>query len=221
MKIACCQACGSEAAERRVHLQAMDELHEHFLSEHRRLVQEAKRIEQLFIDVSWYNFETCAREWEHPWPETMSDSNLELHAQHYEIVESRGGRYAEKATFPYYYQGPVGGAPKLPPIIVLEELKLANDAVKKAEESCLAPYEWAPGGRLYEEMLRESEGVRAFRELSSKDNTDSDGRLRTACKDGVGLQLGDPMERQTTAHTQATPKDLLGRVCGDRSLVRA
>lgn len=221
MKTACCQACGSEEAERRVHLDAMDEFHEHFLSEHRHLTQECKRIEELFKDVVWYNFETVACAWEHPWPETLDDSNLELHAQHYEIVKSRGGRYAEKAKFPYYYAGRVRDAPKLPPLIVLEELKLARDAVREAEVNCLAPYEWAPGGRLYEKMMRESDGVRAYQQLSSKDNTVSDDRHGAAFKDGIGLRLGDPMEREATTHTQATPEDLLGRVRGDRSLVRA
>ena len=36
-----------------------------------------------------------------------------------------------------------------------------------AREQMWAPYDWAPGGRKYEAMLRESDGVRAFQELQS------------------------------------------------------
>lgn len=203
-----------------MHVAAMDEYHEHFTREYRRLTQEYKRIQELFSDVVWYNFETVARAWKRPWPPSFEESELELHTQRYQIVPSRGGRYCEKATFPYYYQGAVRDAPPLPPTIVLNELKIAWDAVKEAEERCAAPYEWAPGGRLYEKLLRESDGVRAFEQLSSKADTEGgDVRRREAFKNGFRLQLGDPMERQAPENAQTTAKDVLGRVCGDRSLV--
>lgn len=214
-----CGLCDDVNTERRIHVAAMDEYHEHFLREYRHLMQEYKRIEELLRDVVWYNFETVARSWKSPWPETLLDSHLELHAQRYVIVQVRGGRQCERAEFPYYYAGPVRDAPTLPPAIVLHELKLAWEAVKEAETSCAAPYEWAPGGQLYCKLLRESEGVKAYAELSSKVRTDSDGGRRETCEAGAGLQLGDPMEWTPTEDEETTAKDILGRVCGDRSLV--
>ena len=211
MKMDCCRACGSLDKEKRVHLAAMDEFHEHFAREYQRLMLEYKRIEALLREVVWYNFETVARAWKHPWPESFGDSVLELHAHRYQTVPSRGGRHCEKATFPLYYEGPVRDAPPLPPNIVLHELKLAWDAVKRAEESCAAPYDWAPGGRYYEKMLRESDGVANYNRLSSDRDTESHGR--------VGLLLGDPMEREVSTDAETTAEDILGRVCGDRSLV--
>ena len=221
MKTGSCPLCGDVDTEKRVHVAAIDEMHEQFAREHLRLLLEYKRIEALLKDVVWYNFETVARSWKHPWPPSYEDSQMELHAHRYRIVRTRGGRHCEKAEYPYYYAGTVKDAPPLPPAIVLHELKLACDAVKEAEVNCYAPYDWAPGGRLYEKMLRESDGVKAFAQLSSEAHTEvKNGRRREACKNGLRLQLGDRMERETTTDAETTAKDILGRVCGDRSLVR-
>lgn len=219
--MASCLLCESEDMERRVHIAAMDDYHEHFATEHRRLRQEYNRLEQLLEDVVWYNFETVARTWKRPWPESIANSQLKLQSQCYSVVPSRGGRHCERAEFPIYYHGPVSDAPRLPPMIVFQEVKVAYDAMKQAEENCAAPYEWAPGGRLYEKLLRESEGVRAFNQLSSKaDTEESNVGRRKAFTDGFGLLLGDRLEREAEENTETTAKDILGRVCGDRSLVR-
>lgn len=212
-----CPFCGDVESERRVHVETMDDLHEHFLLEYRRARQEYKRIEDLMRDVVWYNFETVARTWKHPWPESYTDSHLELHAHRYELVSTRGGRCCEKAEFPVYYEGAVRHAPPLPPEIVLHELKSAWEAVKVAEDNCAAPYEWAPGGRRYEKMVRESEGVAAYKLLSDM-KTRCDGR-EGAFKRGSGLLLGDPMEREVTKDAETASENVLGRVCGDRCLV--
>ncbi len=188
----------------------MDEFCEHFRKEHRYALQEYKRLEELLRNVVWYNFETVARGWRHPWPESFPDTALTLHGMRYELVKGRGGRKAEKTDFPIYYEGSVRDAPSLPPEIVLHELEMAYKLVKQTETACAAPYEWAPGGRLYEKMLRESPGVAAF---SSKANNTT--------YDGPGLLLGDRLEQQISSHTETTAKDILGRVCGDRCLVRA
>lgn len=209
-----------------MHLAAMDEYNEHFAREYEWLWVEYKRVEELLKSVVWYNFETVARNWRHPWPESFANSTLQLHAQRYLLVQGRGGRKCEKSEFPTYFKGPVSEAPPLPPEIVLHELKLAYDAVVEAEKRCTASYDWAPGGRLYEKMIRESDGVWAYEQLSSKErSTDRDakraGRKRAASKHGIRLQLGDPMERQTTENAETTAKDILARVCGDRSLVHS
>ena len=210
MKMVWCECCGSQNTEKRVHLERMDEFHEHFCKEHRRALAEYKRLEGMLRDVVWYNFETVARTWRDPWPESYADTSLTLHGMRFDLVTGRGGRVAEKGSFPIYYCGSVRDAPPLPPQIILHELDMACKLVKETEAACAAPYEWAPGGRLYERMLRESAGVAAF---SSKP--------RGERADGVGLLLGDRLERQISTHAQTTADDLLRRVRGDRSLVCA
>lgn len=206
-----------------MHVVAMDEYHEHFAREYEWLWAEYKRIEELLRNVVWYNFETVVCKWRHPWPESFENSTLQLHAQRYVLVRGRGGRMCEKAQFPLYYDGPVCKAPPLPPEIILHELKLAYEAVKEAEERCCAPYDWAPGGRLYEKMIRTSDGVRAYEQLSSKEGgtENSDDGKRAAFKHGFRLQFGDPMERQAPENAETTAKDILARVCGDRPLVHS
>ena len=146
----------------------MDSFHEQFAREYRFRHQEYKRLEQLWHDVLWYNFETVAYHWNQPWPQSIDSSTLELHAQRYMLVTSRCGRMCEKAEYPLYFGGPVADAPTLPPEIVLHELKVAWDDAERAKDQCSAPYDWAPGGILYEKMLRESPGVQAYKTLSSK-----------------------------------------------------
>ena len=194
------------------HIAAMDEFHERFSLDHRNALREYHRIEALLRDVVWYNFETVARTWRHPWPESVDKSQLKMESHRYLVLKNRRARSCEKADFLIYFHGLVRDAPPLPPEIVLNELKIAYDDVKRAADNCAAPYEWAPGGRLYEKLLRKSDGVEAYRQLSSKAHS-KDGRPR--------LFLGDPMERQTQANAETTAKNILGRVCGDRSLVCA
>ena len=198
---------------------AMDEYNELFSREYRFLANEYKRLQQLLKEVAWYNFETAARGWKHPWPESFGGSSIELHGQRYALVNSRGGRKCETATFPVYFAGSIDDAPPLPPTIILNELKTVYDDLRAAEKSCSDPYEYAPGGREYEKMIRESDGVRLYNTLSSKPLQDSDGRERATCENGPGLLLGDPMERQTAESTETTTSNILGRVRGDRCLV--
>ena len=208
MKTISCERCGSLCTERSLHLQRMDEFHEHFSRQHRYAVSEYKRLEELLRNVVWYNFEVAAREWRHPWPESYPDTTLTLHGMRFELVNARGGRKAEKGSFPIYYNGAVRNAPALPPEIVLRELEIAYNLVKETELACAAPYEWAPGGRLYEQMVRESPGVAAF-------SSECGGKSGN----GAGLLLGDRLERQVSTHAETTATDILGRICGDRSLV--
>lgn len=212
MKMECCECCGSVEEEKRFHLQRMDELHADFAKEHRHALREYKRLEELLQNVVWYNFETVARTWKYPWPESFEETALTLNGMRFELLKARGGHLAEKGTFPVYYHGTVRDAPRLPPEIVLQELELAYKLVKEKEAACAAPYEWAPGGRLYEKMVRESPGVAAF---SSKCCGNGNGFR------GFGLCLGDRLERQISTDAKTTAKDILGRVCGDRSLVCA
>ena len=162
MKITSCPLCGSAERERDLHLQRMDEFHQIFSRRHRYALQEYNRLEIMLRDVVWYNFETVARTWRHPWPESFPQTTLTLHGMRFQLTNGRGGRKAEKADFPIYYCGAVQDAPPLPPQIILHELEDAYRLVKETEAACAAPYEWAPGGRMYEQMVRESPGVAAF-----------------------------------------------------------
>lgn len=173
MKTVCCEFCDDASTETLIHMEQMDAYRDHFAHQHMYAVQEYKRIEELLRNVVWYNFETVARTWRHPWPESCLDTALNLHGMHFALVPGRGGHKCEKGSFPVYYSGTVRDAPPLPPEIVLHELKMAYEHVKAMEVACAAPYEWAPGGRLYEKMLRESAGVAAF---SSKQCLDCDVR---------------------------------------------
>ena len=157
-----CPLCGDDES---IHVKEMDRYHELFMAEYCDLKMEHSRLEALFRQVVWYNFETVARTWRFPWPETMMDSKLVLHGTRFEKIKTRGGRDREKGSFPVYYSGSVRNAPTLPPEVVLAEVKAAFKDVQEAEERLSDPYEWAPGGRKYEQMLRESDGVQMYCEL--------------------------------------------------------
>lgn len=190
----------------------MDEFHELFMREYCLLAKELKRLEMLFHDAAWYHFETAAYTWKEPWIESVHTSTLELHAHHYKLVPSRGGHVCEKATFPYYYCGPVSDAPPLPPVIILKEIIATRAAVEEAARKCAEVYEWAPGGRLYEEMLRESPGARAYIALSSERSVNS-GDAQCAGETGtggIGLLLGDRLEREAAQSIETTTDILLG-----------
>lgn len=217
MKTSCCECCDNLYVERGVHLAVMDEYHELFSKEYRFLAEEHKRLQQLLKEVAWYHFETVARHWKQPWPESFGGSSIMLHGQRFIRTRSRG-RMCETGTFPVYYSGTVADAPPLPPMIVLNELKLSYEALKAAEMNCSAPYDYAPGGREYEKTVRESLGVQLYNSLSSKVQ-DGDERERNSSKVGTGLCLGDPMERQVTESASPSTPNVLGRVCGDRCVV--
>jgi hypothetical protein len=147
-------------------LAAMDEYSNIFKTRHRKAVEELTRLQDLLQDVNWYSFETKARTWREPWHESDLCSEVVLHGKRY-TIKRRGTREREKGEFPIYYEGPVGTAPELPPVVVMCEVKHALELVKELEEACVAPYEWAPGGRLYEKHVRESTGATMYRALSS------------------------------------------------------
>ena len=132
-----------------------------FRKDHKQAVEECKRLESLLADVVWYNFETACREWQHPWPQSFGDSPVVLHGARYAYACKRG-RLRESGSFPIYYEGIVQHAPKLPPEIVLLEVQSARSDVEASEKLTTAPWDWAPGGRLYEQLLRESDGVREY-----------------------------------------------------------
>ena len=117
--------------------------------------REVTRLKGLLKDVCWYNFETKCRGWMHPWPKSVMESWIALHGVCIEVDKSRG-REREIGKFPVYYAGPISDAPALPPEIILKELLVACKYKKEAEEQRAAPFDWAPGGKKYNQLLKET-----------------------------------------------------------------
>jgi hypothetical protein len=128
---------------------------EEFEGEHTRAQLEYQRLTALFKDVCWYNFETKCRSWKEPWAESWEGSEIELYGLRIE-VDTRHGRDREIGYFPVYYRGSIEDAPSLPPEILLNELKDASDYMEYTLKQCTAPHDWAPGGKLYEQLLKET-----------------------------------------------------------------
>jgi hypothetical protein len=59
---------------------------EEFEAEHQRAKDECDRLNALFKDVCWYNFETQCRAWREPWPVSWLDSRIELHGVRIEMT---------------------------------------------------------------------------------------------------------------------------------------
>ncbi len=144
----------------RGHGRLLQDLYEQLDAEYKRAMFEWRRLNSLFEDVCWYTFECKCKEWKEPWWPTLGDSRIELHGHRHAVH----GRY-EMTTFPVYYDGPVSDAPPLPVDIVLLELKQAHAYAINVKASLAAVYDYAPGGRKYEEVVREGAGARAYREL--------------------------------------------------------
>lgn len=123
---------------------------------------EYEQLVSLFREVCWYNFETQCQNWQAPWHESWGGSHIEMHGARYCCDRGR-----TSGEFPIWYSGAVSAAPTLPPAIVLSEVKDAEKRMHLTRKQRNAPYDWAPGGREYEKLLREGEGVAAYNQLQS------------------------------------------------------
>ena len=150
MPEACCLCHGLRGHDR-----IKESMCDFFEDEFLEASREVDRLQNLFKDVCWYNFETKCRSWMHPWPYSQENSWIELHGTKIVIDDSRGRR-REVGLFPVYYSGTVRDAPELPPQILLTELVLAADHLAACKEQRNAPFDWAPGGRLYRKLLSET-----------------------------------------------------------------
>jgi hypothetical protein len=145
----CCELCYGLRGHRRI----KDAMCEWFEEEFREASAEVDRLRNLFKEVCWYNFETQCKKWSHPWPASLQSSLVTLHSTRIVIDDKHGRRRREIGSFPIYYRGAVCDAPPLPPEILLVELKAACEYQQKCKEQRMAPLDWAPGGRLYTELL--------------------------------------------------------------------
>ena len=148
----------------RGHMRIKDNMFDNFDLEYKQAQRECKQLTALFREVCWYNFETQCRAWNEPWHTSVKDSHIEMHTHRY-MKEWKNGRYIEYGEFPIWYSGPVGDAPLLPPEIIFIEMKQAQDYMLYMQTQRFAPYDYAPGGRLYEKLLRESPGAIAYHDM--------------------------------------------------------
>lgn len=137
----------------RGHARLKQHITDAFVREYERAVKEHERLKLLYTDVCWYYFETKCRTWTHPWPQSILDSHIELSGAVYGAHGRRGGEFG---IFPTYYCGPVRDAPPLPPKIIFKELQNAKEYMLECEENCKAPYQWAPGGVLYDQLRQQT-----------------------------------------------------------------
>jgi hypothetical protein len=138
---------------RRGHARLREVFCEGFENELLQAERERNRLNDLFMDVCWYNFETSCSKWKYPWNESFPDSNILLYGNVIESENARG-RVRESGRFPVYYDGPVCDAPTLPPEVLLVELQAARAYVAWCKEQVTAPMDWAPGGIKYNELLQ-------------------------------------------------------------------
>ena len=124
-----------------------------FEREYRDAQTEFVRLSQMFNDVCWYNFETKCRNWKCPWRQSQRESPMELRGMRFTRKWNRG-RLMEHGYFPVWYVGRIDEAPCLPPEIVLKELMDAKKYMDACDKQRTAPYDWAPGGDLYNELQR-------------------------------------------------------------------
>lgn len=150
-----------------------EQLSDFFVRRHAEATQELKHLTRMYYDVCWYNFEVNCRTWSYPWPRTIPGSSLCIHAYRVEPIWVNG-RKRECGTFPVYWSGPAEDAPPLPPQIIQEEIILAAKLVDMYKEAITAPYDWAPGGRLYQKLLRDTSVPTKYNYRTSSDLSKDD-----------------------------------------------
>ena len=160
----------------RCHSRLKNNMFDEFDREYKQLKRELKQLKEIFRHVCWYHFETQCKNWKSPWHESFDESHITLHG-HCFCKKWVKGRYVEEGRFPIYYDGAVVNAPCLPPIVIFKEIEAVQEQVNYMKEARWAPYDYAPGGRKYEELLREGCGALAYKEMqqSSKRNAEEHG----------------------------------------------
>ena len=139
----------------------LHEFEQIFRERYLNAVEELGRLEALFMNVAWYNFEVKCQRWQLPLHSLYDETIITLHGAR--ITESvRRGVRREHGSFPIYYTGFVQHAPHLPPKILAEEVALAQELVDECEEQIAAQYEWAPYGSKYQDLMRNGESVRKY-----------------------------------------------------------
>ena len=148
----------------RGHMRIKNAMCEEFEKEHTRACDEVNELTALFKEACWYNFETSCSHWEQPWHKSWGGSYVQM-------IGRRPMRRGQRPLV--WYSGPVSDAPPLPPIIIYRELQQAREYRNFMREQMVAPHTFAPGGREYEKLLRESDGVKEYDRLYMQRRTES------------------------------------------------
>ena len=151
-------------------LLAIDQVHTPLYNEYAWALEEHRRLCRLFREAMWYAFEVRCRGWKAPWCESCPYSMLILCGARHETKSVGRGRY------PIYYHGAVAEAPALPLEILARELELSLSEVERCRVDMEAPYDWAPGGVLYEKLIREGESVKEYERRRLSNTLGSNGR---------------------------------------------
>ena len=119
-----------------------------------RAFTEYQRLKSLYGDVCWYNFEVNASRWKRPWIESDQKSLLRLVSLH-ETTICSGGHTYERCEFTPWFEGEVGFAPALPPVIIGTEVKESMAEYKRALFNERDAVDYAPpNGKKYLELCR-------------------------------------------------------------------
>jgi len=134
----------------REHGRARADYYDYFAQEHYFAVCELHRLEKLYTDIAWYNFELECSTWKYPWPQSVGSSMLMLCGVRHTL---------RRTTYPVYYSGKLDDAPTLPAEILLSEIALAKRWVNQCHESCRDVYAYAPGGDEHQALVRKYQKV--------------------------------------------------------------
>ena len=100
---------------------------------------EVDRLKKLYENVCWYNFEVNASRWGPPWYPTDQATSVRLLTLYDDV----------------WFQGPVGLAPPLPPVIVHTEIKDSMAEYERAKQLEWDAIDFAPPhGKNYLELCR-------------------------------------------------------------------
>lgn len=148
--MASCECCGSYENMAQRHARAQAEFYDYFSAEYTDATRELQRLQRLFTDLSWYNFELECRLWKHPWPQSVGSS----------MVTLCGARHAGRfnSAWPVYYSGRLDEAPSVPANILFTEIQLAEQWVAECQKRCDDVYDCAPGGREHELLVMKYNG---------------------------------------------------------------
>lgn len=116
--------------------------------EHQRAKRERERLQKLWQNVCWFDFEVQCRGWRYPWQSSAAESFVILLSQRVEQT-----RCGEIVTTPVYFVGTIAEAFLIPLEILRSELEEAEAYEKYLEEAVNAPFDYAPGGAKYLELL--------------------------------------------------------------------
>ena len=114
---------------------------------------ELENLRMLQEQVNWFNFEIACLSWNWPWHPSYMMTPLILEGMRVTHTRKRGKRH-ELVEFPVWFSGTVWDAQQIPYAILANEIKEAEAYVERAEQNVNAPYEYAPGGALYEQLRR-------------------------------------------------------------------